>query len=245
MKDKVTILAYHWWGDAGYEAAFEKVAFAIRETWRHCGKLKTVLVVNEVKPCVEKFAEEGDVRIMVEKSLIPGDINTMSFDCNGKLHSRFDTEHVLIVQNDGYPLRSGLDEFVGKYDFIGAPYVRDIWWKRLICKTFNWWISNGGFSLRTKEICEKAAFYWNKKYSSWPMRIDFSEDYFYTKWLTLRERAYRKSVVIADNRRALDFSYDAIVPYTRDVLPFGFHGDKSLRILKAQFSEYGIRFANQ
>ncbi len=237
INDRVTILAYHFWGEQGYDVAFEKVAFGVRETWKHCGKLKTVLVVNEVGKSVERFAEEGDVEIQIEKGLVPGDIDTMSIDCNGKLYSRFDTENVLIVQNDGYPLRSGLEEFVGEYDFIGAPYVRDIWWKRMVCKALNWWVSNGGFSLRSKEICEKAAFYWRKKYSSYPMRIDFSEDYYYTKWLPIRERDYRRSVKIADNRRALDFSYDAIVPYVRDVLPFGFHGARSLRILKEQFPD--------
>lgn len=233
----VTTLAYFFLKPSDPEvesAAFLDTECALRETWLHCGMMKTVIVTNRQIPCLVRFAEMFSpwVRIDIEPSLIPGKIYTMSVDCNSRLHARFDTPHVLIVQNDGFPLRSGIGEFIGEYDFIGAPYVRDKWYIRAVCHALGCWVSNGGFSLRSHEICEKASFYWNKKYSSWPDCNDISEDFFYTKTLPLRERAFRKSIKIADCRRGLDFSYDAIVPYTRTTLPFGFHNENSFEILR-------------
>ena len=124
LENEVTVLAYHFWDDQGYDAAFGRLALAVRETWRHCGQLRTVLVVNKTRPCIEAFAAENrEVEVQVEPSLVPGDINSMSADCNSRLWTRFSTPYVLVIQADGYPLRGGLEEFVGKYDFIGAPYV--------------------------------------------------------------------------------------------------------------------------
>ena len=238
----VTILAYFFIADMASdneECAFGDVECAIRETWLRCGMMKTVIVVNRCIKCVERFAEgfSSLVQIQVEKTLIPGSIYTMSVDCNSRLHRRFDTPNVLIVQNDGFPLRSGLDEFVGESDFIGAPYVRDKWWLRCICHALGCWVSNGGFSLRSHEICELASFYWNKKYQTWPDCDDVSEDYFYTKTLPIRESSFRRKIKIANTRRGLDFSYDAIVPYFRSTLPFGFHNQKSFAVLMEKFSE--------
>lgn len=241
-RDDVTVLAYFFIPNMNADREremFKDIECAIRETWLRCGMMKTVVVVNRRIVCVERFAEvfSSHVRIEVEMSLVPGRIYTMSVDCNSRLHERFDTPYLLIVQNDGFPLRTGLDEFVGGYDFIGAPYVRDKWWLRLICRVMGCWVSNGGFSLRSHDICERAAFYWKKKYFAFPDCDDVSEDYFYTKTLPLRERDYRNHVHIADNRRGLDFSYDAMVPYKRSRLPFGFHNEQSFAVLVEKFGK--------
>ena len=204
---ETTILAYHFRKPEVYEAAFAKVKYAIEESWRCCGELKTVIVVNERRSCVDKFAEDHpNVEIQVETSLVPGDIHTMSVDCNSKLYARFSTPYVLIVLNDGYTLRSGLDEFVGRYDFIGAPYVRDTWWKKLICTIFNRWSQNRGFSLRSRRICEAAAKYWNEKYSKSKCCKSISDDIFYTQFLPIRERVYRRDFRLATNKEAHRFS---------------------------------------
>lgn len=233
----VTVLAYHFWEASRIDPAFDAIECALRETWFHCGMMKTVVVLNHPTPHIERFAESASpwVSLVQESSLIPGKIFSMSEDCNSRLHTRFDTPSVLIVQNDGFPLRDGLLPFVGKYDFIGAPYIRDIWWKRSIATLLGCWVSNGGFSLRSHEICEKAAFYWKTKYRTLSDCHAASEDIFYTQTLPLHERAYRRSVKIADCREAIRFSYDAITPYTREVLPFGFHGAKALARLSGQF----------
>lgn len=238
-REDVTALAYHFWEEDRFDRAFSLLECAVRETWLRCGMMKTALVVNRSSPRLERFAEAFSpwVKVQVEPSLVPGRLYTMSVDCNSRLHTRFDTPSVLVIQNDGFPLRPGLDAFVGKYDFIGAPYVRDIWWKRAVCAVLGCWVSSGGFSLRSREICERAAFYWaKKKYRTLPDCRAVSEDLFYTQTLPIRERAYRRSVRIADCRAALSFSYDAIVPYTRPTLPFGFHGAKSFVVLSEQFA---------
>ena len=225
----VTVLAYHFWAKEGYEDAFAKVRHAFEETWRHCGKLQSVLVVNATAPCVERFAAENpNVEVQVEPSLVPGKIFTMSADMNGKLHERFHTPYVLVIQNDGYPLRPGLDDFLGKYDFIGAPYVGLQWWKRLVAWLTNYHVQNGGFSLRSHAICEAAAKYWNEKYHALGDCNATSEDIFYTGTLIKKERRYRRLFRLASGRESLRFSWDAIVPIKKPKeLPFGFHGWKA------------------
>ena len=225
----VTVLAYHFWDAARFDVQFDFLESAIWETWRHCGALKTVLVVNRITPRLEAFAAAGAGRVTLDlcEALTPGSLYSMSVDCSQNLHRRFETEHVLIVQNDGFPIRPGLETFVGAYDFIGAPYVRNTWRNRLVCNALNCWVSNGGFSLRSKRICELASYYWQKKYFKLPDCRKTSEDIFYTETLPLRERAYRRSVRIADYSHALAFSYDAAFPYGGATPPFGFHGPKA------------------
>lgn len=232
-RSDVTIVAYHFWSRDGYDAAFRRLECAIRETWLHCGMMKTVLVVNEALPCVVRFSEVfPTVSVQVEPSLVPGKIFTMSADMNGRLALRFDTPYCLVVQNDGFPLRSGLDEFVGKWDFIGAPYVGLSWWKQLFSRLTNYHVQNGGFSLRSRVICEAAAKYWNEKYKDMGDCVAASEDIFYTGTLVRRERRYRRSFRFATTRESLSFSWDAIVPIPKpSALPFGFHGKKSLSAL--------------
>lgn len=225
LSEQVTILAYTFPQKDAVDVAFGKVRHAILETWRHCGKLKTVLVTSCRFEALNAFAaENSQVEIQVESTLRPGDLHSMSVDCNSRLYSRFSTPYVLIVQDDGYPLRKGLEEFVGKYDFIGAPYVRDVWWKNLICGFLNCWVQNGGFSLRSRRICEAAANYWNEKYHVLGKCQNATEDLFYTKFLPLHERSYRKRFRLATNRESLLFSWDALVPIAQpEALPFGFH----------------------
>lgn len=221
----VTVLAYHFWPAELSDDRFKFVECSIRETWRHCGMLKTVLVCNAECTAASEFKNRfpGWVAIQIEPNLIPGKIDSMSADCNGMLADRFDTDYVLIVQEDGFPLRSGLEAFLGKWDFIGAPYVRDRFLQNLFCRCFGCWVSNGGFSLRSKRICEEAADFWRKKYSKWPDLHAVTEDLYYTKFLPLREASYRRVFRIADNRTAVTFAVDDIVPCTIRAKPFGFH----------------------
>ena len=204
------------------------------ETWRHCGKLPTVIVSNMWHPCLDKFASQHGpyVQIQTEPALVPGDIYTMSADCNSKLFKRFDTDYLLIVQRDGFPLRNGLEEFLKLgFDFYGAPLIRDTRLNRLICGFLGCWVSNGGFSLRSHNICELAAGFWNKYKSLGNVRT-LSEDIYYTEFLPFRERSYRKNVRIADCRNAIRFSFDDSIPVLPHELPFGFHGASTPQTLK-------------
>ena len=117
--------------------------------------------------------------------------------------------------------------------FVSAPYVRNVWWKNLVCRTFNCWTQNGGFSLRSRRICEAAAKLWNEKYHSMGKCVNSSEDIFYTQFLPLHDRTYRRTFRLATNRESLRFSWDAIVPIPppKD-LPFGFHGKQIPRCVQ-------------
>lgn len=235
----VTIVAYHFWDESQYDEMWIDLEFAIRETWRHCGALKTVIVTNIIRKSVQDFSEKFSfVSIQYEPSLIAGDIFSMSADCNSKLASRFDTEYVLVVQNDGYPLRSGLDEFVGKYDFIGAPYIRNRLPQQLYCRLFKTWVMNGGFSLRSHNICDFAAYHWNKTYSGLGDCRAASEDIFYTETLPRKEPSFRRQFNLPTTQEALSFSWDALVPIKiPSALPFGFHRYSSLDIIVDKFKE--------
>ena len=229
----VTVLLYYW-AKNPLEVDFRPFECALRETWLQCGMLPTTIVANEPFPFLRQFAETFApfVRIDLAPELVPGDLSTMSADMNGHLAEHFDTPWVLVVQEDGFPLRRGLDEFVGKWDFIGAPYVRDKWWTRAAASLLGCWVSNGGFSLRSKAICEcAAALVRDGKSHGSPRRgYETAEDVFYTRTLPLSSRCRFR---IADTRSALTFSWDDIVPIPKPInLPFGFHRTSSFISLK-------------
>lgn len=231
-ENDVTVLAYHYWNADVYDTAFAEIVHALEETWRFCGLLKSILVVNIVRPCLEHFAEcHPNLSVQIEPSLRPGSIFALSNDCSSRLYTRFETPYVLIVQNDGWPLRSGLYDFLnGDWDFIGAPHIRDRWWLRMASQFLNFHPMNGGFSLRSKKCCEQVAYWWNKKYHMLGDCDLSSEDIFCTHFLPRKEPAFRKAMHFPDVRTALSFSYQKMESYNRDKLPFGFHG-------KASFAE--------
>ena len=220
---EVTVLAYFWGA-----ADFWRVECAIRETWLKCGQMKTVIVTDGERDEVKRFAAEFEcVDVQVEKGLVAGSLGSMSADCNGKLVGRFSTPYVLVVQDDGFPLRAGLGEFLGKWDFIGAPSIRDLFLPRLAARVLNHWTMNGGFSLRSRKICELAAKYYRGE--------NVAEDIYYTGTLVRKRGAYRRAVRLPENREALKFSYDAIVKFDVKELPFGFHRASSFEELTRMF----------
>ena len=86
----VTVLMYFFWRPEVADEKWPEFEGALLETWRNCGLLKTVLVVDSPHRCVMNFSERyKNVSVQVENRLVPGDINTMSFDCNARLYSRF------------------------------------------------------------------------------------------------------------------------------------------------------------
>lgn len=63
------------------------------------------------------------------------------------LDKYFETEHLLHVETDGYPVNVHLwDNDFLKYDYVGSPWPTDY--------TFNNRVGNGGFSLRSKRFTE-------------------------------------------------------------------------------------------
>ena len=228
--ENVTVLSYHFWSEPENDNQFQFLESALLETYLHCGMMKTTIVTRFCTPALVKFAEKfsGWITLVEEDSLEPGNINSMSIDCISHLHEYFKTDYVLIIQNDGFPIRQGLDAYIGKWDFVGSPVIRNRWWITLICFFTNTWFSNGGFSLRSKKICKLASEYWKRKYANKTWSNDLIEDVFYTWTLPKREPFYRWRVKIAPSSVGSRFSHSLIEPYDH---PFGFHGPEEFNNL--------------
>jgi len=229
---RVTVLSYYFRDDDFDGENLGRIECAVLETWRHCGKIKCVIVTHRATPRLELLAGTYApfIEIQVEPSLVPDNIYSMSVDCNSRLHSRFATDYLLIVQDDGFPLRPGLEHYFGKWDFIGAPYVRDKWYLQTICKLLDMQVMNGGFSLRSREICERASYWWGKVRNAADKR-KFAEDIFYTQTMPLKNRMCRKAMRFPTFAEAISFSYDALVAHEIRTLPFGFHRASSFASL--------------
>lgn len=244
--EPVTIMAYHFWDDKRTDAQFDFLECSIRETWWQCGLLKTVLVVNSITKRMEEFASafSGWVTLDLCHDLVPGSLYSMSADIINNLHKRFSSEYVLIVQNDGFPIRSGLDGFLGGYDYIGAPWVfgKDDWITRLLLR-YRSDVGNGGFSLRSSRLCEMTARYYRRKYKLLPYCYFLTEDYFICKTLPSWEKQYRETIRIAPPAIAATFALEDNVALHASVnaRPFGFHGPTAFGrlLLAGQIQELG------
>ena len=133
MRDDLTILIYTFPRPGEEEASFGRIVESIERTWRLIGRMKTVIVADRAFDQVKVFASANAdvVELQIEPTLVPGRIQSMSLDCIKRLYRRFTTPYVLIIQDDGYPLKSNIDDFVGRYDFIGAPIISDGWKRKL------------------------------------------------------------------------------------------------------------------
>lgn len=235
--NNVTMLTYFFRSPAQIEQQFPYSACAIYETWRHCGMMKTLIVADAISEPLKEFSERHQpwVEIQVDTSLVPGDVNSMSLNCCATLGSRFNTEYVLIVQDDGFPLRPGLETFLGKYDFIGSPWCRNVPRVQFLGYFLRLWPSNGGFSLRSKRICEAAAYYFRRDWEGLPYSDALCEDLFFTKTLPEHVFSYRFRFHVAGSGSASKFSYEGLIPSNFPSLgqriPFGFHTARAFKEL--------------
>ena len=230
----VTVLTYFFRPHETADSYFPYTKCALYETWRLCGAMKTVIVSHEITPPVAEFANRfpGLVEVQVEPSLKsrpPGDVDSMSMDCNANLHKRFSTPEVLIVQDDGFPLRPHLERFTGRFDFIGSPMRRPYWYVQILGRLLRDWPCNGGFSLRSKKMCELVSGYWHRHYEGKPFEVSQTEDLFYTETLPRRFRDFRRSVHIAESKPAARFCFDGCIPYRPCPDVFGFHSARGFR----------------
>ena len=235
----VTVVTYFFRPEETAAKLFPYTKCAILETWRHCGTMKTVIVSHALTRPVEEFAKRFPdwIDVQVEPALKPrppGDIASMSVDCNSRLHARFSTPWVLIVQDDGFPLRPGLEEFLGKWDYIGAPLNgKDDWITRRLLKTSNLAV-NGGFSIRSHAICQEASRLWNAGWKHIPDCYLTQEDYFYARFLPRWVKSYDRRFRFASVDEASLFSVElAALP---DSMPFGFHSAAAFCRILDRFS---------
>lgn len=238
----VTAVAYVFGGREAMEVRGTAIELALRETYRQCGRLKTTLVVNRLTAALEAFAAEcgAFLRVDVDETLVPGDIVGFSRNMIRTLPERFDTPHMLNVHPDGFPLRPGLDEFVGRWDFVGGPWTpgRDDWITRRLLTRWDG-AGNGGFALRTRRICELGAAAYRRLWKAIPDCYLLYEDIFFTRFLPRWQPGYAKRVSLAPRMDAAAFSLcdDFAAQDALCRLPFGFHSWKALAHLKGTLAE--------
>jgi hypothetical protein len=234
----LTALAYFFWDDDRIDTLFFTIESAFLVTRHLSGALPCTLVVNRTTPRIESFCDENQIHIQVDPTL-KGGVPRMNIDCMETLHTRFETEYVLIIQSDGFPLRKGLAEFVGRYDYIGAPWGPASWFTNLVYPYPKYCVGNGGFSLRSKRLCEMSAYYYRRKYRFLPYGYWVSDDVFFSKTLPRFEKTCRRTMVYAPPEVAGRFSFEADRTfYALDGgMPLGFHARYGFERIMRDFGE--------
>ena len=231
--DEVTLIAYTFPLD---ENDFDFIEFAVRQSWHCLGILQTVIIADRQTKVISQFAEANAefISVQIEPTLVPGNISSMSADCIERLYKRFHTRYCLIIQDDGFPVNGNLGDFLGKYDYIGAPAVRDIPAQYLV-DIFRCASLNGGFSLRSRRICEDVANQW-KFWKHFIKKDSFYhiEDVFYTR-VACRNPLFRIRNRFPSSKVARKFSlpdFDGVVDISgmKDKT-FGAHGPTAIRQL--------------
>ena len=234
----LTLLAYFFWDDERIETEFFAIECAFLCAWKSWGWLPSVLVVNKVTETIKKFAVRYDVKLQLEASLTGG-IPAMSIDCIKKLHMRFETEYVVIIQTDGMPVNSGIEHFLEKYDYVGAPWPGH-------CHKKDWFpypkygVGNGGFCLRSKRICEQAAKAYNAFWQYLPYNWLVGDDVFYCKTMPFFSRYWKRNFCFPNRNQAIEFAIEHVVPGVElHEPPIGFHSEIGFREYVKRF---GIPF---
>ncbi len=234
----VTAAAYFFWDDDRINSLFYTIESAFLVTRRVCGALPCVLIVNRVTPRIAAFCAENDIQIQVDATLTGG-VPRMNIDCVETLHSRFDTEYVMLIQSDGFPLRKGLPDFIGAYDYIGAPWGRASWYTNLVFPYPKYCVGNGGYTLRSKRLCQMASFFYRRKYRHLPYGYFLADDVYYCKTLPRFERSCRKTMVYAPPEVAGRFAFESNREfYARDgEMPLGFHSAQGFEQVMKDFGD--------
>jgi hypothetical protein len=98
--------------------------------------------------CIHLSSKNFELPDYITQVQIPEINNTRDYSqfMMSEVHKYFKLSHALIIQWDGFILSSEgwSDEYL-KFDYIGAPWVR------------RGLVGNGGFSLRSKKLCEVLA----------------------------------------------------------------------------------------
>jgi len=141
-----------------------------------------------------------------------------------ELWKHFDTDHVLLVQDDGFVVNPEKwnDEFLD-YDYIGALWPLpsdDFSFRDPAGELYR--VGNGGFTLRSKKLCKLATdlnLEWKSYYGY------FNEDGF----ICVHNRKIYESngCVFSPIEVAVEFSQETEVPKELFTIPFGFHGKDS------------------
>ena len=230
IKD-VTVIAYYFRVDPELDSNFWRTEFAYLKTFETQGLMPAVLVVNKSTTAIEQFCAKYSIEIQIAENLVPGKMKTLALDLVCNLHERFKTPYVLTIQDDGFPLRQGLEEFVGKWDYIGAPWVHHSTYYDLYPKKYR--IGNGGFSLRSKRLCEIASQVYKKHFARFPYWwYLLGDDTFYCKTLRFWFRNAVKDLRWPSPEEAALFAVENADDLLPTKQPLGFHQQGFLRCKK-------------
>lgn len=218
----VTVIAYYFRRDEELDRYFWRTEFAFLKTFQTQGLMPAVLVVNKSTPAIKNFCKRYSISLQVAENLVVGESKTLALDLVENLHERFDTPYVLTIQDDGFPMLSGLEEFVGKWDYIGAPWVRHTTYYDIYpCK---YCVGNGGFSLRSKRLCETASRIYRKWFKHLPYWWYMAgDDTFYCKTLRFWFRNAMKGMKWPTPEEAARFSIEGNLDFLPLHPPIGFH----------------------
>ena len=145
------------------------------------------------------------------------------------LHRYFETDFVLLVQDDGYVVNpsSWREEFL-EYDYIGAPWAEPRDGFSYTDQTGRVRrVGNGGFSLRSRRLCRLA--------SELEMPWEPFHGYYHEDGFICVNNAHiyeGHGCVIAPLGVARYFSHEAPIPEIAGIIPFGFHGKSSKYYLR-------------
>lgn len=227
--EKLTVLAYFFWDDDRIHSEFWKIETAFLQTFKTQGLLPGVLVVNQKTDEMESFCHRYGIVIQLEPKLCGGGIKAMCLDCIARLHTRFATENVLIIQNDGMPMNPGLERFIGKYDYVGAPWPGHTTYYDLFPYP-RFGVGNGGFSLRSKHICQTVSRLYSHYASHIPYNWLLVEDVFYCKTLRLLAPSAYRDLKFPSIAEAAEFSIECDIPsLANPPIPLGFHAEKGFK----------------
>ena len=233
---RVTLLTNWLWMDDRFDTRLDGLLAAILMTWKHCGRLPVTLIVNRVTLKLEEMAGAWKINLVVKPGFKGGGGDCRDLNRNTILHLAdwFDTEYVLTFQDHAFPLRSGLEEFLDKWDYIGAPWPFDAddWVTRLILPRRGH-VGNGAFTIRSRNLCERVAYYYQRHFRFFPHCYLFNDDYFIGKTLPSWESGYHNEVRIAPPEVAARFALENNRQLQDEIgtLPFGFHGPDAFAYL--------------
>lgn len=245
-KDQVTLLFHSFWPND-----YEFNEFPILHTWKMLGRLPVVIITDkETGPMIalrDRFAD--DISIQISPDLKRGDVLSLSRDCLNNLYRYFNTPYCLIIQDDGFPIRSNLDDFIGKWDYVGAPFVRDTprqYLADILLKN----CLNGGFSLRSRRYCEAVCEEWSKwgreaqKKHGWKEEEDWFYSVFSRKKLSHRLRFKFPWSVEARKFAAMDIL--GIVDLRKySHMPFGVHSPTTCYFYQKELRKLGYELPKE
>ena len=239
----VTLLAYFFWNDDRIETKFYTIECAFLCAFQSWGAgIPAVLVTNRETATMRGFCARYGVQLQVDPTLTGG-VPGMNIDCVRNLYRRFDTEYVVIIQSDGFPVRAGLERFLGKWDYVGAPWPGRGNWKDRFFLYPKFSVGNGGFCLRSRRICEQASKAYGGIWQHLPYSLLVGDDVFYCKTMPFLSARWRRSFRYPSREEALRFAVEWI-PRGMELVdpPLGFHSDAGFR---NYIRKFGVPFAEE